>query len=48
MPIFNVLAWALATQGAANTAVPPANIVRRVMSLLIELLLPMTLLRPGL
>ena len=41
MPIFNVLASALATQGAANRlAAPPANTVRRVMSPLIELLLP--------
>ena len=48
MPIFSVLAWALATQGAAKPAAPAANTVRRVMSLLIELLLPMILLlRPG-
>jgi hypothetical protein len=41
IPIFKVLACALATQGAASKlAVPPANTVRRLTSALIELLLP--------
>ena len=41
IPMRNVLASALATQGAASRlAPPPANIVRRVMSPLIELHLP--------
>ena len=41
IPMRNVLACALATQGAASKeAAPPASIVRRVISPLIELHLP--------